>query len=135
MAGVSGVNGSGDLYGTIASGNRINSAADDASGLAISEKMKEQENGLNQGTENARHGTDVLNIADGALGQITDNLQRIYELSLKASNSFMYPRPAHSGVGRPTGPGSQLLCSFPGENARRWEALGEARPGQSSLSA
>lgn len=90
MAGVSGVNGSGDLYGTIASGNRINSAADDASGLAISEKMKEQENGLNQGTENARHGTDVLNIADGALGQITDNLQRIYELSLKASNSFMY---------------------------------------------
>ncbi len=90
MAMISGVNGSNDLYGQIASGNRINSAKDDAAGLVISESMKEQENGLAQGTQNAKHGVDALNIADGALGQITDNLQRIYELSVKASNSFMY---------------------------------------------
>ena len=90
MAAISSVNGSGDLYGQIASGNRINSAADDASGLVISESMKEQESGLTVGSENAQQGIDALNIADGALGQITDNLQRIYELSLKASNSFMY---------------------------------------------
>ena len=89
MAGVSGVNGN-DLYGQIASGNRINSAKDDAAGLVISENMKSQEGGLGVGTENAKQGVDALNIADGALGQITDNLQRIHELSLKASNSFMY---------------------------------------------
>ncbi|MCR4684836.1 MAG: flagellin [Lachnospiraceae bacterium] len=90
MANISSVNGSGDLYGQIASGNRINSAKDDASGLVISENMKEQENGLNVGSQNAKQGIDALNIADGALGQITDNLQRIHELSVKASNSFMY---------------------------------------------
>lgn len=89
MSGVSSVNGS-DMYGKIASGNRINQAADDPSGLVISEKMEEQVGGLNQGTENAKEGIGVLNIADGAMAQITDNLQRIYELSLKASNSFMY---------------------------------------------
>ncbi len=89
MAGISNVGGSADLYGQIASGNRINSAADDAAGLTISESMKEQENGLNAATQNAKQGVDALNIADGALGQITDNLQRIYELSVKASNSFM----------------------------------------------
>lgn len=89
MAGVSSVNGS-DMYGKIASGNRINQASDDPSGLVISQKMEEQVGGLNQGTENAKEGIGVLNISDGALGQITDSLQRIYELSVKASNSFMY---------------------------------------------
>lgn len=89
MAGISSIGGS-DLYGQIASGNRINQASDDPSGLVISEKMEEQVSGLNQATENAKEGIDVLNISDGALAQITDNLQRIHELSLKASNSFMY---------------------------------------------
>ncbi|MBO4901266.1 MAG: flagellin FliC5 [Lachnospiraceae bacterium] len=90
MAPVSGINGSEDLYGKIASGNRIERAKDDAAGLTISENMKEQENGLNAATQNAKHGVDALNIADGALAQINDNLQRIYELSVKASNNFMY---------------------------------------------
>ena len=89
MADVTGINGS-DMYGRIASGNRINRAADDAAGLTISEKLQEQVGGLNQATENAKEGVDALNISDGALAQITDNLQRIHELSLKASNSFMY---------------------------------------------
>lgn len=59
MAGVSSVNGS-DMYGKIASGNRINQASDDPSGLVISQKMEEQVGGLNQGTENAKEGIGVL---------------------------------------------------------------------------
>lgn len=90
MANISGVSGSQDLYGQIASGNRINSASDDPSGLAISNKLEKQVNGLEQGAENAQNGVEALNISDGALSQVTDNLQRIYELSVKASNSFMY---------------------------------------------
>lgn len=90
MANVSGVSGSQEIYGQIASGKRINGAADDASGLAIANKMESQVNGLDQGGENAKNGVEALNIADGALSQVTDSLQRIYELSIKASNSFMY---------------------------------------------
>ncbi len=92
MAGVSNIGSSSyeNIYGTIASGNRINSAADDASGLAISEKLQKEVGGLNQGTENADAGVKALNIADGALGQVTDSLQRVYELSVKAANTFMY---------------------------------------------
>ena len=84
------VNGANDLYGQIASGKRINSAADDAAGLAIANKMKTQETGLNQGAANAKDGIGVLNIADGALGQVNDYLQRIYEIGIKASNSALY---------------------------------------------
>ena len=93
MAGVSGIGGSVsnvDMYGTIASGKRINSAADDASGLAIAQKMEKENNGLNVGASNAEEGIKALNIADGAYSQVTDSLQRIYELSVKASNTFMY---------------------------------------------
>lgn len=75
-------------YSQIASGKRINSAADDASGLAIAEKMESQSSGLDVGAANAQSGKDALNIADGALGGINDYLQRIYELSVKASNGL-----------------------------------------------
>ena len=77
-----------NTYSQIASGKRINSAADDASGLTIAQKMNSQETGLTQGSENAKDGVGLLNIADGALGQITDSLQRIYELGVKASNGL-----------------------------------------------
>ncbi len=73
-------------YENISSGNRINRAADDAAGLSISEQMTGQINGYNKGTENAEAGRDLLKIADGALGSITDSLQRIRELSLQATN-------------------------------------------------
>lgn len=92
MAGITGI-GSGTLnydYGKIASGNRINSAADDASGLAIAQKLQKEQNGLTQGNDNASEGISALNIADGALSQVTDSLQRIYELSVKSANTFMY---------------------------------------------
>ncbi len=93
MAGITGINGSSnssDLYGKIASGKRINSAADDASGLTIAKKLEEQSTGLTAGASNAKSGIGVLNIADGALGSIGDSLQRIHELSVKASNSAIY---------------------------------------------
>ncbi|MDO4966156.1 MAG: flagellin [Lachnospiraceae bacterium] len=84
---ISAINNVGNAYGQIASGKRINSAADDAAGLTISKKLESQTRGLNAGTENAQHGKDALNISDGALGQINDYLQRIYELSVKAKNT------------------------------------------------
>lgn len=89
---ISAVGSSTDIYGQIASGKRINSAADDAAGLTISKKLEEQTKGMNVGTENAKQGIDVLNISDGALGQIGDNLQRIYELSVKAGNAMYGPQ-------------------------------------------
>lgn len=89
MNGISGIPNN-NIYGTIASGKRINSAADDASGLAISEKLEKENGGLTQGSQNAAAGNDAIRIADGATAQITDSLQRIYELSVKASNTLMY---------------------------------------------
>lgn len=80
--------GAGVDYGQIASGKRINSAADDAAGLAIAEKLESQSNGLKTGAQNAEAGKNALNIADGAMGGITDYLQRIKELSVKASNGL-----------------------------------------------
>lgn len=91
MSGISGINaGQKNIYDKLASGKRINSAADDASGLAIAKKLEAQSTGLNVGASNAQNGKSLLNIADGALGQIGDSLQRIYEIGVKASNSFMY---------------------------------------------
>lgn len=87
MSGITGIGGS-SIETQLASGKRINSAADDASGLAISEKLKEQRNGLDVGAENIQDGISALNIADGGADQITDYLQRIRELSLKAANGL-----------------------------------------------
>ena len=74
----------------IASGKNIVSAADDPSGLGIVEKMKEQTSGLNQGTQNAAAGKDLMQTADSALGSIQDMLQRVKEISVKASNTAVY---------------------------------------------
>lgn len=76
------------LYGKIASGNRIPTAADDAAGLAISNKLKKENNGLDVGASNIKDGIGAANIKDGALGTMQDSLQRIRELSLKASNGL-----------------------------------------------
>ena len=88
MAEISGESSSTNIYSQLSSGKRINSAADDPSGLVISNTMQEQENGLNVGSENAQAGIDMLNVAEGGLAQINDSLQRIYELSVKASNGL-----------------------------------------------
>jgi len=71
----------------LSSGLRINSAKDDAAGLAISDRMTSQINGLNQAGRNANDGISLSQTAEGALAQTTDLLQRMRELSIQSSNS------------------------------------------------
>ena len=71
----------------LSSGLRINSAKDDAAGLAISQRMTSQINGLNQATRNANDGISMAQTAEGGLGSIGDSLQRMRELSVQASNA------------------------------------------------
>lgn len=73
-------------YGRIASGKRINKAADDASGMAIVNKLKATANGTNAATGNIREGIGVTKIADGGYNSIIDRLQSIRELAVKAMN-------------------------------------------------
>ena len=77
-------------YRQLASGKRINSAADDAAGLAIAEKMLTQSNGYDVGRRNAATSQDMVNVADGGLSTITDSLQHIRELGVQASNTAIY---------------------------------------------
>ena len=70
----------------LSSGLRINSAADDAAGLAISEKMRSQIRGLDQAESNAQDGISLIQTAEGALQQTTDILQRMRELVVKSEN-------------------------------------------------
>jgi len=83
--------GSQDLLKTslerLSTGLRINSAKDDAAGLAISERFTSQIKGLNQGVRNANDGISLAQTAEGALGEVTNNLQRIRELAVQASNA------------------------------------------------
>lgn len=90
MAGISSVHNSpSSYYWKIASGKRINSAKDDASGLSISQRLKRQSNAMNVNSENIRMGIGAANIADGALSGVSDYVQRIDELSIRASNGLM----------------------------------------------
>ena len=70
----------------LSSGLKINHAKDDPAGMAISDKMKAQIDGLAQASQNASNGISVLQIADTAVGEITSMLQRIRELSVQAAN-------------------------------------------------
>jgi len=83
---ISSLNNTNSLYGRIASGRRIQTAADDAAGLAIANKLKKEGNGMDVGASNIQYGIDVANIKDGALGTMHDSLQRIRELSIQALN-------------------------------------------------
>ena len=71
----------------LSTGLRINSAKDDAAGLAISERFSAQIKGLNQGVRNANDGISLAQTAEGALGEVTNNLQRIRELAVQAANT------------------------------------------------
>jgi len=71
----------------LSSGLRINSAKDDAAGLAISERMSSQVRGLNQAARNANDGISLAQTAEGALGEIGNNLQRLRELSVQSANA------------------------------------------------
>lgn len=70
----------------LASGYRINRAGDDAAGLQLSEKLRAQIRGSKKALDNTQDGMNVLNIADGALQTITDNLQRVRELAVQSAN-------------------------------------------------
>jgi flagellin len=71
----------------LSSGSRINSAADDASGLVISENIKAQIGGLGQAVSNAQDGISVTQTAEGALNEVASMLQRMRDLSVQAANS------------------------------------------------
>ena len=71
----------------LSSGLRINSAKDDAAGLAISDRMTSQIRGLNQAARNANDGISLAQTAEGAMGEITNNLQRIRELAVQSANA------------------------------------------------
>jgi flagellin len=71
----------------LSSGLRINSAADDAAGLAISERMNSQVRGMNVAIRNANDGISLAQTADGALASVGDSLQRMRELAVQAQNS------------------------------------------------
>jgi flagellin len=70
----------------LSTGKRINSAADDAAGMAISNKMTSQIKGLNQAVRNANDGISMLQTAEGATQEITNMLQRMRELTVQAAN-------------------------------------------------
>ncbi|MGF6611749.1 flagellin [Paraburkholderia sp. WSM4175] len=73
----------------LSSGKRINSAADDAAGLAVSNIMQTQINGLNQGVSNSNDGTSMVQTASSGLSSLTSSLQRIRQLATQAANGSM----------------------------------------------
>lgn len=75
----------------LSSGYKINRAADDAAGLAISEKMRRQIRGLTQASLNVQDGISFVQSAEGALNEVHDILQRGNELAVKAGNDTNMP--------------------------------------------
>ena len=73
-------------YGRIASGKKINRAADNAAGMAIANKLRANANATDVATRNTREGINVTNIADGGYDSIMDRLQSVRELAVKAMN-------------------------------------------------
>ena len=72
----------------LSSGQRINKAGDDASGLAVSEKMRSQIRGLNQAERNIQNGVSFIQTTEGYLSETTDILQRVRELAVQSSNGI-----------------------------------------------
>src|SRR5215831_14795697 len=71
----------------LSSGLRVNSAKDDAAGLAIAERMGAQVRGMNVAVRNANDGISLAQTADGALAQVSNSLQRMRELAVQARNA------------------------------------------------
>ena len=94
MSGVSAIGSAGGYssygsYATVSGGGAFTSAAQDAAGLAIDKKTETQTRELDQGKENLKDAKSMLNVEDGALDGITDYLQNIRELALRAGNATM----------------------------------------------
>ncbi|MBF0367959.1 MAG: flagellin FliC [Magnetococcales bacterium] len=79
----------GTTFERLSSGLRINSAKDDAAGLSISTRMTAQIRGINQAVRNANDGISLLQVAEGALDETTNSLQRIRELAVQAANGTL----------------------------------------------
>jgi flagellin len=73
----------------LSSGLRINRAADDAAGLAVSEVMRSQIRGMGVASRNAQDGVSLVQVADGALGNVGDMLQRVRDLAVQAANGTL----------------------------------------------
>jgi flagellin len=71
----------------LSSGLRVNSAKDDAAGLAIAERMQTQVRGMNVAIRNANDGISLAQVAEGAIGKISDMLQRMRELAVQSANA------------------------------------------------
>jgi flagellin len=72
----------------LASGEAINRAGDDASGLAVSEKMRTQINGLIQAEKNSQNGLSFIQVAEGSFQQLNDIMQRIRSLAVQSANGI-----------------------------------------------
>ena len=72
----------------LSSGMRINTAGDDASGLAVSEKMRSQYRGLQQATRNAQSGISFIQTTEGYLNETTNIMQRMRELAIQSANGI-----------------------------------------------
>ncbi len=71
----------------LSSGQRVNSAKDDAAGIAIAERMTAQVRGMNVAARNANDGISLAQTAEGALGKVSDALQRMRELAVQSANA------------------------------------------------
>ena len=84
----------------LSSGLRVNSAKDDAAGLAVAESITSGVRGNTQAIRNANDGISVGQTAEGALGQIANNLQRIREISVQAANGSISDSNRSQQIGR-----------------------------------
>jgi len=76
-------------FGRLSSGLRINKAADDAAGLAVSENLRSEIRGLNQAIRNTNDGVSIIQTAEGALNEIQNNLSRLRELSIQSASGTL----------------------------------------------
>ena len=83
----------------LSTGKRINTAVDDAAGLAISERLTGRINGLNQAIRNANDGVSVVQIAEGAQDEVTTIIQRLRDLAVQGANSSLAQLSAAFGDG------------------------------------
>jgi flagellin len=105
----------------LSSGLRINTAADDAAGLAIATRLASQVSGLDQAGRNAQDGVSMIQTAEGALSQVQTMLQRIRELSVEAANGTLSQTDAQSADAEITALASEITrtartTSFNGHN-------------------
>ncbi len=107
----------------LSSGMRINRAADDASGLAISQNLTSQINGLTQAVSNAQDATNVAQIADGALGTSQDVLQRMRTLVVQASNQGTQDTKSLGAIQQELGSLSKQLDNIAAQTAFGGKAL------------